>query len=101
MHVNKISINLQDTEFPGVVARATGNFRTTSEYHYQTLKCNVNMLKIIQLGLSFTDDDGNLPPDGKCTWQFNFKFNLKYGIFISLYVLCCDFLSVYTCGGCF
>jgi len=66
-----------DTEFPGVVARPTGNFRTISEYHYQTLKCNVNMLKIIQLGLCFTDEEGNLPPDGQCTWQFNFQFNLK------------------------
>jgi len=34
-----------DTEFPGVVARPTGSFRTSTEYHYQTLRCNVNMLK--------------------------------------------------------
>lgn len=37
------------------------------------------MLKIIQLGLTFSDGNGNFPKDGHCTWQFHFKFNLKYG----------------------
>lgn len=64
-----------DTEFPGVVVRPVGNFRTSSEYHYQTLRCNVNLLKIIQLGLTFSDQTGTLPK--YCTWQFHFKFNLK------------------------
>ncbi|KAI8814858.1 ribonuclease H-like domain-containing protein [Cladochytrium replicatum] len=65
-----------DTEFPGVVAKPIGNFRTSADYHYQTLRCNVDLLKIIQLGISFADDKGNLPP-GVSTWQFNFKFNLR------------------------
>ena len=30
---------LQDTEFPGVVARPVGNFKNSGEYHYQTLRC--------------------------------------------------------------
>ncbi|CAG8593560.1 4338_t:CDS:2 [Funneliformis mosseae] len=64
-----------DTEFPGVVARPIGSFRTSSDYHYQTLRCNVDLLKIIQLGITFADENGTLPPD-TCTWQFNFKFNL-------------------------
>ncbi|KAJ3152365.1 CCR4-NOT transcription complex subunit 7 [Geranomyces michiganensis] len=64
-----------DTEFPGVVARPIGNFRTTFDYHYQTLRCNVDLLKIIQLGITFADEHGNMPP-GVCTWQFNFTFNL-------------------------
>lgn len=68
---------LQDTEFPGVVARPVGNFRSSTDYHYQTLRCNVDLLKIIQLGLTFADSEGNYPL-GTCTWQFNFKFNLKY-----------------------
>ncbi|KAJ3117334.1 hypothetical protein HDU96_007124 [Phlyctochytrium bullatum] len=66
----------QDTEFPGVVARPIGNFRTSADYHYQTLRCNVDLLRIIQLGLTFADENGNLPPN-ICTWQFNFKFNLN------------------------
>jgi len=65
-----------DTEFPGVVARPIGSFKSSSDYQYQTLRCNVDLLKIIQLGLTFTDENGKLPP-GRCTWQFNFKFNLK------------------------
>ena len=75
--------NEKDTEFPGVVARPIGNFRTSSDYHYQTLRCNVDLLKIIQLGLTFADEHGNTPP-GVCCWQFNFKFNLKYVLLTSL-----------------
>jgi CCR4-NOT transcription complex subunit 7/8 len=41
---------LQDTEFPGVVAKPLGNH---ADYHYQTLRCNVDLLKIIQLGITF------------------------------------------------
>lgn len=65
-----------DTEFPGVVARPIGNFKNSSDYHFQTLRCNVDLLKIIQLGLTFTNSQGQLP-EGKRTWQFNFKFNLS------------------------
>jgi CCR4-NOT transcription complex subunit 7/8 len=65
-----------DTEFPGVVARPIGEFKSTSDYQYQLLRCNVDLLKIIQLGLSFFDKDGNMP-EGISTWQFNFKFNLS------------------------
>jgi len=75
--IEKYNFIAMDTEFPGVVARPTGSFRTSSEYHYQTLRCNVNLLKIIQLGLTFSDENGNLPEDGRCSWQFNFKFNLQ------------------------
>lgn len=73
--VNSYPYVAMDTEFPGVVARPIGEFRSTSDYQYQLLRCNVDLLKIIQLGLTFQDDNGNPPP--KCsTWQFNFKFNL-------------------------
>ena len=65
-----------DTEFPGVVARPIGEFKSTSDYQYQLLKCNVDLLKIIQMGLTFMDGQGNLPEAGPSTWQFNFKFNL-------------------------
>ena len=39
-------------------------------------RCNVDLLKIIQLGLTFFNKDGEMP-EGVCTWQFNFKFNLS------------------------
>jgi len=69
-----------DTEFPGTVVRPVGNFKTASEFHYYTLKSNVDVLNLIQLGLTFSDEDGNLPrcgTDKYCIWQFNFReFNL-------------------------
>lgn len=45
----------QDTEFPGVVARPVGSFASHTDFQYQTLRCNVDLLKIIQLGLTFSD----------------------------------------------
>ncbi|XP_058047995.1 CCR4-NOT transcription complex subunit 7 isoform X3 [Ahaetulla prasina] len=65
----------EDTEFPGVVARPIGEFRSNADYQYQLLRCNVDLLKIIQLGLTFMNEQGEYPP-GTSTWQFNFKFNL-------------------------
>ncbi|KAJ8902521.1 hypothetical protein NDN08_006924 [Rhodosorus marinus] len=64
-----------DTEFPGVLARPIGTFKSKSEYNYRTLGLNVDMLKIIQLGLAFSDSEGNSPKECAC-WQFNFEFNL-------------------------
>jgi len=64
-----------DTEFPGVVARPIGDFKSSSDYQYQLLRCNVDLLKIIQIGFTFYDDKGEQPPNGS-TWQFNFTFNL-------------------------
>lgn len=65
-----------DTEFPGVVARPIGTFKTSSDYHYQTMRCNVDLLKIIQIGITLADEDGNFPQDGM-SWQFNFKFSIS------------------------
>ena len=42
---------------------------------YICKQCNVDLLKIIQLGLTFADEEGNFP--ASCTWQFNFTFNLS------------------------
>lgn len=67
----------QDTEFPGVVAHPFGAFNK-SEYNYQTLRVNVDMLKLIQLGMCVCDKQGNAPPTGPCAWQFHFKFDLAY-----------------------
>jgi len=83
----------QDTEFPGVVARPMGNFPTKADYHYQCLRCNVDLLKLIQLGITLWSAEGDLPPalpdnlvnrqpyannliQCPCTWTFNFQFSL-------------------------
>ncbi|KAL3528961.1 hypothetical protein ACH5RR_008283 [Cinchona calisaya] len=75
-----------DTEFPGIVLRPVGNFKSNSDFHYQTLKENVDLLKLIQLGLTFSDEKGNLPKCGEdnkyCIWQFNFReFNPNEDVF--------------------
>lgn len=74
-----------------------GNFRGKSDYHYQCLRTNVDMLNVIQIGLTLFNEAGDVPParpntgdgmDGPmskranqaplpCSWQFNFKFSLK------------------------
>lgn len=76
-----------DTEFPGTVLRRIGNFETSNDSHYQTLRANVNLLKLIQLGLTFSDENGNLPTcrtDKFCIWQFNFRdFNLDQDLYAS------------------
>ncbi|KAI9443490.1 CAF1-domain-containing protein [Lactarius indigo] len=69
-----------DTEFPGVVARPISTFKTSSDYHYQTMRCNVDLLKIIQIGLTLSDEDGNYPQDVS-TWQFNFHFSIDEDMF--------------------
>ncbi|KDQ62591.1 hypothetical protein JAAARDRAFT_171083 [Jaapia argillacea MUCL 33604] len=74
--IEKYPYVAMDTEFPGVVARPIGSFKTSSDYHYQTMRCNVDLLKIIQVGLTLADEDGNYPQD-VTTWQFNFRFSIN------------------------
>ena len=73
--VEKYNYVAMDTEFPGIVAKPiTEAF--SADYQYKSLKVNVDLLKIIQLGLSFADKDGNFAPGCPC-WQFNFAFDLE------------------------
>lgn len=78
--VDQYSYIAMDTEFPGVVAKPLATYKTNSEYQYQVLKCNVDILKMIQLGLCFCDEEGRLVP-GTCTWQFNFAFSLEHDMY--------------------
>ncbi|EAA29793.1 hypothetical protein GE21DRAFT_4878 [Neurospora crassa] len=100
--VDKYPYIAMDTEFPGVVSRPMGGFRGKSDYHYQCLRTNVDMLKVIQIGIALFNEDGEQPPArpnstdamdlaGKraanqqgpfpFAWQFNFKFSLKEDMF--------------------
>eukprot|EP00397_Hematodinium_sp_SG-2012_P003422 GEMP01003430.1.p1 GENE.GEMP01003430.1~~GEMP01003430.1.p1 ORF type:complete len:478 (-),score=89.98 GEMP01003430.1:3031-4464(-) len=65
-----------DTEFPGIVLspKSTSSM-SASTINFLQLRENVNSLKIIQLGLSFSDANGKKPPRVH-TYQFNFEFNL-------------------------
>jgi CCR4-NOT transcription complex subunit 7/8 len=74
--VKKYPYVAMDTEFPGIVAKPIGDFRSASDYQYQLLQTNVNLLKLIQLGITFYNNEGERPP-GISTFQFNFKFCLS------------------------
>ena len=65
-----------DTEFPGVVATPMGAFKNKEEFQYNQISCNVNMLKLIQVGFCLTNSKGELPPGGDI-WQFNFHFSVS------------------------
>lgn len=100
--IQRYSYVSMDAEFPGIVARPIGGFSgSKAEYHYQTLRCNVDILKPIQVGITLWNADGDLcPPQDPsitqrpgnkltgynhhvanqnipCTWVFNFEFNLE------------------------
>ncbi|PRT55250.1 Poly(A) ribonuclease pop2 [Wickerhamiella sorbophila] len=75
--VNQYRYISVDCKFPGLISRPVGTFHSTSEYHFQTLRTNVDMVDVIQIGLTLTDAVGNVAPGSPGTWQFNFKFNAQ------------------------
>ncbi|KAK8611201.1 hypothetical protein V6N13_131262 [Hibiscus sabdariffa] len=82
--VDAFPIISMDTEFPGVVVRPNSPGAAGAQYvrpadvtaHYKSLKANVDLLKMIQLGLTLSDNNGNLPDLGtenQFIWEFNFR----------------------------
>ena len=64
-----------DTEFPGTVYNINN---ITKDFYYKTLKINVDSLKLIQLGITITNEKGESPKNiSYNTWQFNFHFGLE------------------------
>lgn len=66
--INKYPYVGMDTEFPGFVTPSSND----AKYHSQSI--NVNLTRIIQIGLTLGNGYGQLA--SPCTWQFNFKINL-------------------------
>ena len=62
-----------DTEFPGIVYHLNSY---SEDFYYQTLKLNVDSLKLIQLGITLKNSK-NEYPKGNHTWQFNFEFDIE------------------------
>ena len=62
-----------DTEFPGTVFHVEN---MTEDFYYKSLKKNVDKLKLIQLGITLTNDKGEFPKNYPYhTWQFNLEFD--------------------------
>eukprot|EP00993_Chasmostoma_nieuportense_P002983 NODE_3735_length_911_cov_23.623724_g3583_i0.p1 GENE.NODE_3735_length_911_cov_23.623724_g3583_i0~~NODE_3735_length_911_cov_23.623724_g3583_i0.p1 ORF type:complete len:283 (+),score=91.80 NODE_3735_length_911_cov_23.623724_g3583_i0:27-851(+) len=72
--IDQFPVISMDTEFPGVVVTPLAASENSCKA-WLTICSNVNLLKPIQLGLTFTDAQGNRPP-GVSTWQFHFHFDL-------------------------
>lgn len=62
-----------DTEFPGVV------IQNENIVGYQLIKSNVDVLKLIQVGVCLADAQGNTPLPYSC-WQFNLRFDPTYDL---------------------
>ncbi|MES1909362.1 MAG: hypothetical protein MHM6MM_002114 [Cercozoa sp. M6MM] len=69
-----------DTEFPGVVLRTVPRQFASHEHAYDSVKLNVDSLSLIQVGLTFFDRQGR-PRPGRCTFQFNLRFDLERELF--------------------
>ena len=63
-----------DTEFPGFLATRKNSPHLDA---YSLIKANVDSLHLIQLGITLSDEEGNLPSP-VCSWQFNLSFDLEY-----------------------
>ena len=62
-----------DTEFPGTVFSIKN---MCDDFYYKSLKTNVDNLKLIQLGITLTNERGEYPKNYPYhTWQFNLKFD--------------------------
>jgi len=69
-----------DTEFPGIVLEPVEQLISVATWNYMQMRANVNALKIIQLGITFTNDvlpGENAAASRAPCWQFNFEFDLS------------------------
>ncbi|KAJ6702363.1 CCR4-NOT TRANSCRIPTION COMPLEX SUBUNIT [Salix koriyanagi] len=84
--ISRFPLVALDTEFPGTIFQLNRNksslSRATPYENYCLMKWNVDLLKIIQLGMTLSDSHGNLPSFGSeshYAWQFNFRdFNIAH-----------------------
>ncbi|KAH9376555.1 hypothetical protein HPB48_008766 [Haemaphysalis longicornis] len=65
-----------DMELPGLLVRPDNRDLEPPLHQFTLVRDFVNMLKLILLGFSLLDENGEPAPDCS-TWQFTFKFSLK------------------------
>lgn len=65
-----------DTEFPGFFRDTPRD--ATDLVRYKDLRFNVDSLKLIQWGVTVSDDKGRIFK----TWEFNFSFNLAQDLYV-------------------
>ena len=64
-----------DTEFPGIIKNLNN---LTNDFYFKTMKLNVESTKLIQIGITLSDKNGDYPKNYPYySWQFNFKFDLE------------------------
>ena len=77
--INEYNYIGMDTEFPGTVYSLNN---LTNDFYYKTMEKNVNSLKLIQLGITLTNKNGEYPKNIPYhTWQFNFKYDEKKDLY--------------------
>uniref|UniRef100_A0A8C5LIW4 poly(A)-specific ribonuclease n=1 Tax=Jaculus jaculus TaxID=51337 RepID=A0A8C5LIW4_JACJA len=67
--IRKYNYVTMDTEFPGVVARPIGEFRSNADYQYQLLRCNFNFkfnLTLCALGFICSWSGTSMGPGNPC-----------------------------------
>jgi CCR4-NOT transcription complex subunit 7/8 len=69
-----------DTEFPGTINKPFLGFIKSKNIYFQILRRNVDLLQLIQLGISFANEIGGKITIKECL-QFNFNFNLSQNMF--------------------
>ncbi|TYH22896.1 hypothetical protein ES288_A04G167300v1 [Gossypium darwinii] len=74
-----------DTEFPGTIFKPDKKFVQLGnpEVNYRFMKVNVDAIKIIQLGLTLSDSEGNLPDFGTPFYYYDkesIKLHRQQGI---------------------
>lgn len=76
---SKIFISIHQ-EIPGIVSRPVGTFKSSSDYHFQTLRSNSDLLNLIQLSMCAVKVRNN-EISGSVIWQFNFQYDLTKEMF--------------------
>lgn len=71
--VDQFNYISMDTEYPGTVFLPS---EVSHDFEYQMVKVNTDNLRVIQVGITLSDSQGNLPR-GISTWQFNLYFDLS------------------------